>query len=55
MDVALSGCAAPAAVVKGLARSCSELSLLYVQKGRAEDGAVYKKCACERGFKPACS
>lgn len=55
MDVALSGCATPAAVAKGLARSCSELSFFYVQKGRAEDAAVYKKCACERGFKAACS
>lgn len=54
MDVALTSCATPAAVAKGLARSCSELSRLYVQKGRAEDAGLYKRCACERGFKPAC-
>ena len=54
MDVALTSCATPAAVAKGLARSCSELSRLYVQKGRAEDAGLYKRCACERGFKQAC-
>lgn len=54
MDGTPAACSQPQIAQQGLARSCAELSPLYLQKKRPEDATVFKKCACDRGFKPAC-
>lgn len=54
MDGSLGSCATAQTALKGLARSCFELAILYQQKSRSEESGAYRKCACDRGFKPAC-
>ncbi|NBO38854.1 hypothetical protein EBU99_09750 [bacterium] len=54
MNEVLANCAQPTAQSQGGARSCFEVVALQIQKGKNEDAARYKTCACERRFKPAC-
>lgn len=54
LDVPLAQCAQAEQSAQGLARACADLAPLYLQKGRAQEAQVYKKCACDRSFKVAC-
>ncbi|MEY4066404.1 MAG: hypothetical protein RIR26_2612 [Pseudomonadota bacterium] len=54
LDVPLSQCGKAATAERGLARACADLSPLYLQKGRSEEAQLFKQCACERNYQPAC-
>jgi hypothetical protein len=54
LDVPVAQCAQAEKAAQGLARACADLAPLYLQKGRAQEAQVYKKCACDRSFQLAC-
>jgi hypothetical protein len=54
LDESADKCAQTGGSLKGLARSCFELSGLLQKQGQPDDARKFKNCACERGYRPAC-